>query len=321
MNATIKKRPLDNGGADIKELFRYVTEKLWPENLKAYSPSFEEAILADRCYREMLEAAAGKPSLLVLGESPGRTPNNVVGKQLAPEHKGSIPDHFGHVSLTHCLSYGEIWLIEEGEAVHYKNSGTPAIWKVLSCLAGVHDETDLRNFDTAFQMPKERKQRIESKNHIWNLLIKQRIVLMDISPISLQLDCGTMLVKNQKTGSLYNTQAVSWRQKDLRAILQYTWNHYVVPLLKRYQPESMLVLGKRVFELNGCRSYSNFCRDEKVHFYGYLPNPTARQFMGRNYLPHYRSFINIAKFRLLLSAEQEQQRNDSNKKAKLVEAS
>lgn len=212
----------------------------------------------------------------------------------------------GHINLVHCLSYGEWWLVLEGEK--YKlcpKNGTSPWWKFLATLAGfvdkkanghdplAGDNTEVWTTvfkDTVFcggtPGSEKRQQQVRNKVAILEALRQYRIVVLDISPIAIFLASGTKEVLS-RNGKMYKTQVHSLSDAKYKAIMNLCWKKYMLPLIKKLKPEQVIILGDKPADAIGRPENVQLENNEKIVF-KYLIHPSARTHQQSKYMPFLR---------------------------------
>eukprot|EP00588_Corethron_pennatum_P000402 CAMPEP_0194286326 /NCGR_PEP_ID=MMETSP0169-20130528/32302_1 /TAXON_ID=218684 /ORGANISM="Corethron pennatum, Strain L29A3" /LENGTH=510 /DNA_ID=CAMNT_0039032729 /DNA_START=315 /DNA_END=1844 /DNA_ORIENTATION=- len=198
--------------------------ELWPEELHNLKPTRQEAILASKYYDNCLNSCPGRPTILVIAESPAKTPKDLLERHITQEHQKLLGGHFhcGHSHLVHSISYGEGWLLEEDKGAEKikasRNNGTNIFWKLLSCLTLRQSAQIMKgNFEDTFASWKNlsggqehRLERLKTKLMICSQLQTLGICLVDVSPVPVFLGAAMIDVKNKKTGNVYRTPVHQW---------------------------------------------------------------------------------------------------------------
>lgn len=285
----------------------------WPEKFEKYRPTLEDAQLCHQHYQHCAQQVVNKGrriKVLMVAESSARTPPEILGRQILPEHQAKLKGwyYLKHNNLVHSISYGEDWLIRTLQDIikgGAKNTGTPVFWKLLSVLAGETDMESLteETFGEAFPKLKsgtttrQRQARLDHKISILQQLENLGIVLIDLSPVSIYLGAGMKTVLN-KEGKPYNTPNAQWTESQLRPIFKIAWEEHLKPMLLHYRPESVLVLGKRT--INGIPNNDFLATLESIGAtcLGHIVHPSSRTFQAAKYVPFLRGIHHVVRGQL-----------------------
>ena len=186
--------------------------KAWPSN---DTPSFQEISLVHQYTENALNILSPKPKFIILGACPPtRTTLHTIGLPLVCGNLGSS-NHYGHINSIHCLSYGEEWLLGSRVSCDFNlpHSPSDSLWSLLYNLVGKQTQ------------PNSSMERLRSKLRVFQLLREQKILYLDLSPVTIP-------------------------KSSPPSLLQTIWTNYTLPLLKSSNPVNILFFGNAPNELN-----------------------------------------------------------------------
>jgi hypothetical protein len=219
-------------------------------------------------------------NLVVIGESHARTNPATVGKQILPHFQGLVPKKYrkGHINLVHCLSYGETWLagIDDKGA----NAGTHQFWKLQRVLGGTDEEITEENFKGIFapllKEGTDGEERVRLKCSIMDQMERRKIKLVDMTPAYIYLAAGTVERPSQKKAKgTYTDRKATIKGKPEKAIIQYSWEHYIKPYLESHRPHNVVILGKSLNQLIGESEICHFLTSIGANYQGTHLHPSA----------------------------------------------
>ena len=126
----------------------------------------------------------------------------------------------------YCLGYGENKILEKEIQ---RNNGTPQFWKIFYSLFK-NISTEKENVNVLKTASRNIESRLENKINLLEKMKKNGIWLQDASPVA--------LYKNGKKPPI----------KIYKAILESSWNKYLLPQIKSEKPDLILIIGKGVHD-------------------------------------------------------------------------
>jgi hypothetical protein len=283
-----------------------------------------------------------KVKLLLIAESHASTHESIYGAKCitSPEGIPCVPKHMGHLSLVHCLTYGEVDVLDLEECedavpaavLASAKAGTNTFWKMLATCAGMvdlptpgagsgNDASDPLNGPNPFkalskkshkstkdadQLRKNALERIHKKAYILRKLTERGIVLIDLSPVAIYVGGGGNTTKcyNQTTGKPYHTKKDSLQAHEKIALLRAAWENYGSEVIKKRQPENVIIFGAAVMKGIGGESVLEAClKKHKGSSLGYLYHPSSTQVGARDHMNVYLRFLREVCHRVALSPD------------------
>ena len=161
-----------------------------------------------------------------------------------------------HVNFVYCLSYGASCILEEAKKDYgtqlRKNTGTPQFWKLFN-------ETVFSKYHIVNNY--NQKNKLEEKINLLNEMRESGIWLLDTSIVGIY------------------QEGIKPSSEEYELILQSSFKGYCLPIIKDLMPDSIIVIGKSVYDILSRELNSLEIKVDWIH----QPNARVRQEQRRTY--------------------------------------